>query len=56
MAQDAHKPVFDLKPADGAFGGHQAAVHASRRHFAELATRIAGVIGLELDDPIGSTG
>jgi chromosome partitioning protein len=31
LAQDARKPVFDLKPADGAFGGHQAAVLAARR-------------------------
>lgn len=56
MAQDAHKPVFDLKPADGAIGGHLAAAQASRQHFAELATTIAGAIGLEVVDRIGSTG
>jgi len=44
MAQDARKPVFALKPADGAFGGHQAAVQASRRDFAELACAIAAAV------------
>lgn len=40
MAQEAHKPVFHLKPADGAFGGHQAAVSAARADFATLADTI----------------
>lgn len=56
MAQDAHKPVFDLKPADGAFGGHQAAVQASGRHFAELASAVAAAVGLPLPGPARSTG
>jgi chromosome partitioning protein len=41
MAQEAHKPMFALKPADGAIGGHGAAVQASHRAFRELAERIA---------------
>jgi hypothetical protein len=41
MAQEAHKPMFALKPADGAIGGHAAAVQASYRAFRELAERIA---------------
>jgi chromosome partitioning protein len=41
MALDARKPVFALKPADGAFGGHQKAVQHARRDFADLATTIA---------------
>jgi chromosome partitioning protein len=50
MAQDARKPVFDLKPADGAFGGHQAAVQGSRRDFAELAGAVAAAVDLRLAD------
>jgi chromosome partitioning protein len=40
MSYEARKPVFDLKPADGAFGGHQAAVTAARADFAALTDRI----------------
>jgi chromosome partitioning protein len=39
------KPVFALKPADGAFGGHQAAVRAAGVDFAGLADRILEAIG-----------
>lgn len=46
MAQDARKPVFALKPADGAFGGHQAAVQDARRDFLMLAEVIARLTGL----------
>ncbi|MBA2323360.1 MAG: ParA family protein, partial [Pseudonocardiales bacterium] len=49
MAQDARKPVFALKPADGAFGGHQTAVQASRKDFAELARAIGIAIGRPLE-------
>lgn len=41
MAQDARKPVFALKPADGAFGGHQKLVSDATRDFAALAAVIA---------------
>lgn len=37
MAQDARKPMFLLKPADGAIGGHAAAVQACYAEFKELA-------------------
>lgn len=53
MAQDARKPVFDLKPADGAFGGHQAAVQGARRDFTRLAAAVAAAVGL--DTPIIDT-
>jgi chromosome partitioning protein len=46
MAQDARKPVFALKPADGAFGGHQKAVQSSHRDFETLAGAIAAAVGL----------
>ncbi|HEX6077255.1 MAG TPA: AAA family ATPase [Micromonosporaceae bacterium] len=40
LSYEARKPVFALKPADGAFGGHQAAVAAARAHYAALTDRI----------------
>jgi chromosome partitioning protein len=40
MAQDARKPMFLLKPADGAIGGHAAAVQDCFAQFRELALRI----------------
>lgn len=40
MAQDARKPMFLLKPADGAIGGHAAAVQACYGEFRDLAQRI----------------
>ena len=41
MAHEARKPVFDLKVADGAFGGHQAAV---QRAYGEFKTVTEGLI------------
>ncbi|MGP0091273.1 MAG: ParA family protein [Xanthobacteraceae bacterium] len=40
MAQEARKPMFLLKPADGAIGGHQAAVQECYNDFEALATDI----------------
>ncbi len=40
MGQEARKPVFALKPADGAIGAHQQAVSAAFNDFAKLAHRI----------------
>src|SRR5262249_15209522 len=48
MAQEAHKPMFALKPADGAIGSHAAAVQASHRAFQELAERIASACNFSL--------
>lgn len=45
LSYEAHKPVFALKPADGAFGGHQAAVRAAAADFAALAERILTEVG-----------
>lgn len=45
-AQDARKPVFALKPADGALGGHQNAVKSCFLDFKQLAERIAQAAGL----------
>ena len=45
MAQESRKPMFLLKPADGAIGGHQSAVRECSRNFQELARRILSAIG-----------
>ena len=41
MAQEARKPIFALRSADGAIGAHQRAVRAAHGHFKDLATSIA---------------
>ena len=40
MAQEAHKPIFYLKPADGVVGGHYYAVQEAHRDFLKLAQKI----------------
>ena len=40
MAQEARKPIFHLKSADGAIGSHAAAVGDARRDFHALASTI----------------
>jgi cellulose biosynthesis protein BcsQ len=40
MAQEARKPMFLLKPADGAIGGHQAAVQECYADFKALSEEI----------------
>lgn len=50
MAQEAQKPMFKLKPADGAIGGHVAAVTACYRDFRHLAQNIAAGCDLPLPD------
>ena len=46
MAQEAGKPVFFLKSADGAFGSHIAAVHQAYADFQKLAEKILDKVGL----------
>ena len=41
LAQEARKPMFALKPADGAIGGHVAAVQGCYRDFRALAKTVA---------------
>ncbi|MFN0119474.1 MAG: ParA family protein [Blastocatellia bacterium] len=41
LAQEAHKPIFHLKPAEGATGAHISAVKNVRDDFARLAREIA---------------
>ena len=48
MAQEARKPMFHLKAADGALGGHIHAVQDCYRDFNGLATAIAAKCEVEL--------
>ena len=47
MAQEARKPIFHLKPADGALGSHFIAVQEVEKHFRKLAADLALRIGVE---------
>jgi chromosome partitioning protein len=40
LGQESHKPIFALKPADGAIGAHQQAVTVAYDDFSKLAERI----------------
>ena len=40
LAQDAQKPMFHLRPADGAIGAHMAAVMSCRDDFERLVGAI----------------
>jgi chromosome partitioning protein len=48
MAMAARKPMFRLKPVDGALGAHGAAVTACHADFLALARRITTALGLQL--------
>lgn len=48
LAQEARKPMFFLKPADGAIGGHTAAVQACYSDFKKLALSIARRCGFDV--------
>jgi cellulose biosynthesis protein BcsQ len=46
LAQEARKPMFSLKPADGALGAHQNAVTEAYKDFKRVTTKIAANAGL----------
>lgn len=48
MAMEAHKPIFYLKPADGAIGAHIEATRSCYRDFLELARKIAHGAGVAM--------
>jgi chromosome partitioning protein len=52
LAQAVHKPMFLLKPADGAIGAHVEAVRDCYRDFRQLATYIGNRCGV----PVPGTG
>jgi cellulose biosynthesis protein BcsQ len=49
MAMDAHKPMFLLKPSDGAIGAHVQAVQDCFRDFHDLAKRLADHCGVTFE-------
>lgn len=49
LAMEANKPMFQLKPADGAIGAHVEAVSACYRDFLNLARKLAATAGVALD-------
>lgn len=50
LAQEAHKPIFHLLPADGAIGAHIRAVADVREDFRSLALKIAQRCSLDLPE------
>ncbi len=48
LAMEAHKPMFELKPADGAIGAHVEAVRNCKVDFLRLANAIAAAVGLPM--------
>jgi len=50
LAMEAHKPMFHLKPADGAIGAHVEAVTECAKDFLQLASRLAATLALVLPD------
>lgn len=48
LAQQARKPMFLLRPGDGAIGGHAQAVRDCYEDFRSLARALAGCIGVAL--------
>jgi chromosome partitioning protein len=48
LAQEARKPMFHLKPADGAIGAHMKAVRDATVDYHHLAIRIAVPLGLAI--------
>ena len=51
LAQEASKPMFKLKPGDGALGGHQRAVQECYRDYRDLGRKIEDRIGSEKRTP-----
>ena len=47
LAQEARKPMFFLKPADGALGAHTYAVSDAYKDFKNVAIKIAKNAGLK---------
>lgn len=48
IAQEHHKPIFNLTSADGAIGSHAQAAQAAKKDFKVLAEKIAAQIGMVL--------
>lgn len=48
MAHESRKPIFQLKPSDGAIGGHQKAVGDAYDDFKTLAFTVAQHAGVSI--------
>jgi hypothetical protein len=48
LAMEAHKPMFHLRPADGAIGAHVSAVRDCYNDFLALARNIGAGVGINL--------
>jgi len=48
MAQEARKPMFHLRPGDGALGSHFQAAQAARKDFSMLAAKIADRVNIRI--------
>jgi cellulose biosynthesis protein BcsQ len=48
LGLEARKPIFALRSADGAFGGHATAAQRAYHDFADLAERLAARLGVQL--------
>ena len=48
MAQEARKPIFHLKPADGALGAHFTVAVAAGREFSALSRELLSRVGLQV--------
>ena len=48
LSQEVRKPMFFLKPADGALGAHMAAVNACYQDFYDVANKIITRCGIKL--------
>lgn len=46
LSQEAHKPMFDLRPADGALGSYVVLVQRCRRDFENLARILLNACGI----------
>ena len=51
MAQQARKPMFHLRPADGALGSHFQAAQSARKDFSKLAEKIADRVNVVIPQP-----
>ncbi len=49
LAQEARKPIFHLKPADGALGAYGDIIPTAYREFQQLALKIAKGAGIEVE-------
>lgn len=53
MTMEARKPMFHLRPADGAIGAYVAAIQTCYAEFEQLARHIAAQVGVEIEPKRG---